>query len=314
MSTWTKIRDTFTKKILPVAATAAGAYFGAPYLGKAVDALGGLFGGGGSPPPSGVVSKTPDASFMGPPEEPAQQVEVTGSKPGFDWKGAIGALAPVASSAIGYLGQEKANAANIAQAEKQMAFQADQSSTAYQRATADMKSAGLSPLLAYSQGGASSGAGSSAVVGNSLAAGANSALSTAQAIETIRNLKATNENIQAQTNYTDSQTALNALVGPKLQSETTQSISSARHLDALRANATAALSGVAADSAVRSGTIGPSIRQAHAEAVLSENEVPRSRNRAEAESTWWMKHVDPYISGVGAAAHSAGSVLRGLRR
>lgn len=71
----------------------------------------------------------------------------------------------------GMIGNEQ-NARNIDQANKdnkwlaqeQMQFQERMSNSAYQRAMADMKQAGLNPMLAYQQGGASSPAGTSATM------------------------------------------------------------------------------------------------------------------------------------------------------
>lgn len=87
--------------------------------------------------------------------------------------GVISGLGSVVGGILGYKGQKDTNQANTAVAREQMEFQrdmvnqaqdfeADQSATAYQRAMDDMRKAGLNPMLAYQQGGASTPIGKTA--------------------------------------------------------------------------------------------------------------------------------------------------------
>lgn len=76
---------------------------------------------------------------------------------------------------------DAATASNAAEAQKNRDFQERMSNSSYQRGMADMKAAGLNPLLAFSQGGASTPSGSTgsaatAHMENALAPAVNSAV------------------------------------------------------------------------------------------------------------------------------------------
>lgn len=88
----------------------------------------------------------------------------------------IGA-AMLAGGALGLAGGERQNAANAKMAHQQMEFQERMSGSAHQRQVADLRAAGLNPILSGTGGsGASSPPGASATMGNSLGAGASTAL------------------------------------------------------------------------------------------------------------------------------------------
>lgn len=93
---------------------------------------------------------------------------------------AIGGIANFGGAALNYYGAKKANEANRQMAREQMGFQERMSNTAYQRSMADMQSAGLNPMLAFQQGGASSPGGSTATMQNEMAPAVGSALQAMQ--------------------------------------------------------------------------------------------------------------------------------------
>lgn len=102
-------------------------------------------------------------------------------------------LLGLGSGIVSAYGAHRQNEANVSLAQRQMDFQERMSSTAYQRATADMRKAGLNPLLAYSQGGATSPSGASAHMHNVTQAGVSSALEATKTNLELQMLKAQTE-------------------------------------------------------------------------------------------------------------------------
>ena len=106
---------------------------------------------------------------------------------GFDWTTFLTGLVGAGAS---YYGQKDANDSNVAAAKDNTAFQEQMSSTAYRRAIADMKLAGLNPILAGKLGGASTPSGSVPVIGNEFGGAVSSAIGVADAATRRRAVKA----------------------------------------------------------------------------------------------------------------------------
>lgn len=183
--------------------------------------------------------------------------------------------AAAASAALDVLGQERANDSNEDIAHDNREFQEHMSSSAYQRATSDMRAAGINPILAYAQGGASTPPGATAHVENVL--GGNTISNALQILFAEKQLDKLDEEI----NKTKSEDMQAATQAAKNRADTELS-------DALRRKATA------------------DERLTDFSAMHLFYDLPRAANRAGVENT----DVGKFGAWVDRFSESIGKILR----
>jgi len=224
------------------------------------------------------------------------------------WGSIIGAGIGAASSLIGGQAQNRANAQ---MAQNQMDFQDRMRATQYQTTVADLKAAGLNPMLAYSQGGAGTPQGATAQMGNPLGEAGNSAREAAMAAAQYQQLRTQNELTQTQS----VQSAANANLADQ------QAITETEKQALIRAEAARERAkqpgyskfGKLTDSQI--GSYDSSARLARANSARQEAELPQSQSIGKAYKDVPDGHLIKEIVSTGSTAFkTAADVAEAIKR
>ncbi|WNK14349.1 MAG: DNA pilot protein [Microvirus sp.] len=233
-----------------------------------------------------------------------------------------GPIGGVVAGIGNYFSADAANRAASRQSQEQMDFQERMSSTAYQRATGDMEKAGLNPMLAYSQGGASTPAGSAAPVVQKLGPAMNSAVSAAQQIANTQQIQESARKTGNEADALDMDNRITKTLWDEKLNNTRVGLrasTSKSELDSLRQewyknpwtdkapddieNYQKELRNLLRKQAEDTGS-------AAAAREAAELKLPGMRNVRDSDLSFWGKNIRPYLDDAEKVGNSAGSMAK----
>lgn len=140
--------------------------------------------------------------------------------------GLFGGLAgSLVGGGLSFLGQSSANKSNRQITADQMNFQREMANTAYQRAMADMRKAGLNPILAYKMGGAAVPSGAAIQMQNPWAGAQQSLSSIGSNMASAAQAYRTDKLVEAELSKIESETwrnEISSLLADAQESKTSQ--------------------------------------------------------------------------------------------
>lgn len=189
--------------------------------------------------------------------------------------------------------------------------------TAYQDTVRDMKNAGLNPMLAYSQGASSTPTSGGAAPPAVTRAPGGNLLTGMQTAAQIRNVDAQTDNIKADTANKEAENPFFRGKAGKQDQEVAK----------LRAEVEKILQDTdlseqqtrkvyeEVKNAVKEGRrIEAHTGNIEVDTQLKKLDVPRASNIAEQQSSWWMKHISPYLGDLNRITNSARDAARTIGR